>query len=176
MSPWGMPNLKPFEPSALSLDLKAELVRQDRSLQLNFSLQDPDGVVIDSLKDGKWNTWPRADELWKTTCFEAFFGIPGKPGYWEFNLSPSRQQWNLYSFDSYRQPQPPTPCNDFDLTMIEVAKGQLRVNLQSQKPIPPLEANLCAILRINNGAIHFGAQHAKQKADFHDRTAFVLKI
>ena len=43
----------------------------------------------------------RADELWRTTCFEAFIG--GESGsYTELNFSPSGQ-WASYDFDAPRQ-------------------------------------------------------------------------
>lgn len=43
----------------------------------------------------------RADELWRTTCFEAFIRPRGGEAYFEFNLSPSGD-WASYRFDSYR--------------------------------------------------------------------------
>ena len=42
----------------------------------------------------------RADELWKTTCFEAFVRTAG--GYAEINLSPSGR-WAAYGFTAYRE-------------------------------------------------------------------------
>lgn len=44
----------------------------------------------------------RADELWTTTCFEAFLRIGQGSGYVELNLSPSNR-WAAYRFDGYRQ-------------------------------------------------------------------------
>jgi len=41
----------------------------------------------------------RADDLWKTTCFEAFVRTDG--GYAEINLSPSGR-WAAYQFAGYR--------------------------------------------------------------------------
>jgi len=42
----------------------------------------------------------RTDDLWKTTCFEAFVqNVDG--GYCELNFAPSTQ-WAAYDFDSYR--------------------------------------------------------------------------
>ncbi|MCE7798220.1 DOMON-like domain-containing protein [Sphingobium sufflavum] len=46
----------------------------------------------------------RTDELWKTTCFEAFLKLPDKDQYVEFNFSPSTR-WASYVFDDYRQGQ-----------------------------------------------------------------------
>ena len=43
----------------------------------------------------------RADELWKTTCFEAFLKNPGSEGYREWNFSPSGE-WAAYDFTTLR--------------------------------------------------------------------------
>lgn len=43
----------------------------------------------------------RADDLWRTTCFEAFLRGPGEPGYREWNFAPSGD-WAAYEFDDYR--------------------------------------------------------------------------
>ena len=44
----------------------------------------------------------RADDLWKTTCFELF--VAGEGGaYREFNFSPSTR-WAAYDFAGYRAP------------------------------------------------------------------------
>ena len=43
----------------------------------------------------------RTDELWRTTCFEAFIRPSGGEAYFELNLSPSGN-WASYRFDSYR--------------------------------------------------------------------------
>ena len=44
----------------------------------------------------------RADNLWQTTCFEAFL-MPGEgPAYVELNLSPS-EHWAAYDFTSRRE-------------------------------------------------------------------------
>lgn len=44
----------------------------------------------------------RADDLWRTTCFEMFLKPAGGDAYCELNLSPS-ERWNAYDFDSYRE-------------------------------------------------------------------------
>jgi hypothetical protein len=44
----------------------------------------------------------RADELWRTTCFEAFLRIPGADPYREWNFAPSGE-WAAYDFASYRE-------------------------------------------------------------------------
>ena len=44
----------------------------------------------------------RADELWKTTCFEAFLRADGEDAYREWNFAPSGQ-WAAYDFTAYRE-------------------------------------------------------------------------
>lgn len=43
----------------------------------------------------------RTDELWRTTCFEAFLQPAGKEVYREWNFAPSGQ-WAAYDFGGYR--------------------------------------------------------------------------
>ena len=45
----------------------------------------------------------RKDELWKTTCFEAFFAAADADGYREWNFAP-RGNWAAYDFTGYRVP------------------------------------------------------------------------
>src|SRR5687768_10522470 len=44
----------------------------------------------------------RADELWLTTCFEAFLRPHGETAYREWNFAPSTQ-WAAYEFADYRE-------------------------------------------------------------------------
>jgi hypothetical protein len=43
----------------------------------------------------------RADDLWQTTCFEAFLRIPGVDAYREWNFAPSGE-WAAYDFERHR--------------------------------------------------------------------------
>ena len=53
--------------------------------------------VIPSLSE----PW-RADELWRTTCFEAFLSVAGEDAYREWNFAPSGN-WAAYDFSKYRE-------------------------------------------------------------------------
>ncbi len=44
----------------------------------------------------------RADDLWRTTCFEAFLGASGENAYREWNFAPSGN-WAAYDFSGPRQ-------------------------------------------------------------------------
>lgn len=43
----------------------------------------------------------RRDELWRTTCFEAFLRAAGEESYREYNFAPSGD-WAAYEFSGYR--------------------------------------------------------------------------
>jgi len=43
----------------------------------------------------------RANNLWKSTCFELFFSHKDEKKYKEINISPSTE-WNSYHFKEYR--------------------------------------------------------------------------
>ena len=44
----------------------------------------------------------RADELWKTTCFETFLRLASEKSYREWNFAPSGE-WAAYDFKHYRK-------------------------------------------------------------------------
>lgn len=163
--------LYPFKQPAV-LGLEADL--QTGSLwRLKFHLKDSSGLVLDSLIEGQWKTWERSHELWKTTCFEAFWGVPGESAYWELNLSPSRQLWNLYRFESYRVPQPPTESFDFELSDIVATRETLECTLHPKVNLPRVEVSLTAVLRTQGQTHYLATKHAGEKPDFHLRESFV---
>ena len=44
----------------------------------------------------------RTEDLWQTTCFEAFLSAEGEEAYREWNFAPSGQ-WAAYDFDGHRE-------------------------------------------------------------------------
>ena len=100
--------LIPFEQSIpAGIRISAELVwKSEGWLELSYGvlgrattgisgLQLPTGLN-DGLQQGR-----RRDDLWTTTCFEAFLAAPGGQRYWEVNLAPNGD-WAVYRFDRYR--------------------------------------------------------------------------
>lgn len=165
-----MKTLLPFSPNNHNIHFEGEITKQDHLILLRFSLTDPAHKVKDSLVPGQWKNWPRADELWKTTCFEAFIAATGKENYWEVNLSPAKQKWNLYSFEEYRKPQPPRVSADFEILEIEASRETLACTLKSKIELPEdLEANLTAVIRTQEGISYYALRHAPVKPDFHYR-------
>jgi hypothetical protein len=125
----------------------------------------------------------RADGLWKHTCFEAFMAIPGMPGYYELNFSPS-QQWAIYRFSGYRERMSPT-----DVTVppeLNVRRFDDRLELDAVVRLPGLTAleagrtlklALTAVVEDNSGTLSYWAlKHAPGKPDFHHPDGFVLEL
>ncbi|MFT3760557.1 DOMON-like domain-containing protein [Thauera sp.] len=124
-----------------------------------------------------------ADELWKHTCFEAFVGVQGEPGYREFNFSPSGQ-WAIYDFSAPRErdtgwhteAEPQLRFEqDGDAAWLEA-----RVPAAALPAVPPgtdLEIGLAAVIERSDGELEYWAvSHPAPQPDFHARNGFVLTL
>lgn len=161
----------------LNLKLSGEIDLKPQVLRLTFNLKDPEQLLMDSLENRSFsaNDFKRADGLWKSTCFEAFWAVPGQNSYWEFNVS-AQGHWNLYSFEKYRHPQPPRPSNDFKLVGLETTCERLVADLRCTQRPAAIDAALCAVLRSRiNHNHYFATKHMGPKPDFHLRQSFSLR-
>ena len=123
----------------------------------------------------------RKDELWKTTCFEAFFAEAVHPWYWEANLSPSLD-WQLYHFRTYREGGKPE-------SRIQAVRGErlpensagfgFLMTLDSSglfSSKASIDVGITAVIETQDGKQSFWAlAHAGSKPDFHLRKSFVLQ-
>jgi hypothetical protein len=136
---------------------------------LDFEVADPSCALV---MPGV-TTPSRADELWKTTCFELFLRRPGEAAYVEFNLSPSGQ-WAAYAFGDYRQGR-----SDLDIAAPEIGAADDRALLASvTAPGPgPWRASLSAVIEEADGTKSYWAlAHRSDKPDFHHPDSFVLEL
>ena len=118
----------------------------------------------------------RADELWKHTCFEAFFSEDNVEGYSELNVSPSTE-WAGYWFSGYRSGRQiahlPPPRIEIDLSPAELA---VRVAL-TMRTGPGRRLGLSAIVEEKSGAKSYWAlAHPPGAPDFHHRDCFALEL
>ena len=123
--------------------------------------------------------WPtaglggRADELWRTTCFEAF--LKGEEAYWEFNFSPS-EQWASYRFDGYRSGgrqaiELASPAR------LELEDAYAEFEVIFERPPGVTRMGLSAVIEDVDGAISYWAlAHPSDKPDFHHPDSFVLEL
>jgi len=123
----------------------------------------------------------RRDELWQSTCFEAFVGVAGSKGYWELNLSPAGH-WNLYRLDGYRTGLRPEPrCSALPVARQQEGDAlSLAVELNLSTLVPTeaaLELSLTAVLEQRHGDCSYWAlQHTGSEPDFHRRDSFIAAL
>jgi hypothetical protein len=122
----------------------------------------------------------RADNLWKTTCFELFARRSGDAGYLEYNFSPSGQ-WAAYRFDGYRDgmrehaiSQPPDIGDDASESHFAL---EAFVELPADWRGDDIEIGLTAVIEHVDGSISYWAlRHPPGRPDFHHRDCFALKL
>jgi hypothetical protein len=119
----------------------------------------------------------RVDELWKTTCFEAFLRPAGKQGYREWNFAPSGQ-WASYDFSNYREgmveaevASPPYIRMEDNLTWWALGAT---IAVDADKS---WELGLSAVLEEKDGTKSYWAlAHPPEKPDFHAADCFVARL
>lgn len=123
--------------------------------------------------------WPqpaapeRADNLWATTCFEAFVETPD--GYVEFNLSPSGA-WASYAFDGYRQGMRPA---DQTVVVAGLDGAEDQVGLEGTIELPPgvHRLGLSAVIEAVGGKkTHWALAHPTERPDFHHPESFIVSL
>lgn len=119
----------------------------------------------------------RADELWRTTCFEAFVGVAGAESYREWNFAP-RGNWAAYDFSAYREGMeksdvrsPPYIRMEDNFTWWTLGAT---IALEADKD---WDLGLSAVLEEKDGTKSYWAlAHASEKPDFHARDCFIAKL
>jgi hypothetical protein len=162
--------------SAIELTGRVEL--QDKLLSIEYHLQGAlETVVIPSINP----TPSRKFDLWESTCFEFFIGVPGNANYWEFNLSPAGD-WNVFSLDDYRKGLQNEPA--FTSLPLSIDRSATSLILKStidlSQIIPAtqeLELSVTTVIESSEHELSYWAlTHTSSVADFHRRDSFILKI
>jgi hypothetical protein len=137
-------------------------------LWLRFYVEcDPDLLSWPPERDG------RADNLWKTTCFEVF--IQTTDGYVEFNISPSGQ-WASYAFDDYRNGGR-AAVEEVRGFGLEGGDDYAAIEAEVALPKGAIRMGLSTVVETVDGAISYWAlAHPSDKPDFHHPDSFVLEL
>jgi hypothetical protein len=120
----------------------------------------------------------RKDELWKTTCFEAFLRAEGETGYNEWNFSPSGD-WAAYSFTGRREGMantdvgsPPYIRMENNLTWWTLGAT---IAIEADKS---WQFSLSAVIEEKDGTKSYWALHhpLPDEPDFHHPDCFVARL
>lgn len=158
-------------PSRLRSVTAAISDRDGHWLRLRWRLEGAEALVVPDFA-GKG----RADELWRTTCFELFLRPAGGEAYCEFNMSPS-ERWAAYDFDRYREGMQNRPMpRDIVGTM---RRGGGTAISDAALPVAALPQAQCAmaltaVIEEEDGTKSFWSlAHPPGNApDFHDAACF----
>jgi hypothetical protein len=119
----------------------------------------------------------RADELWKTTCFEAFLREAGQKPYREWNFAPSGQ-WAAYDFLSKRKGMKNAKIASEPYVRMEdnftwwALGATIAIDADNQ-----WEMGLSAVLEEKDGTKSYWAlAHGSDKPDFHSPDCFAAKL
>jgi hypothetical protein len=117
----------------------------------------------------------RAEDLWKTTCVEAFVGLP-RGAYLEFNFSTSGQ-WAAYRFDAPREAMRAEPA-EIEV-YVDLGEDWLAIEaaVQCKTLEPSLTLGLAAVIEEQGGVKSYWAlRHPEGAANFHDRPCFTALL
>ena len=119
----------------------------------------------------------RAENLWESTCFEAFLRIPGADAYREWNFAPSGN-WAAYDFTSHRDGRADA---DVAAPYIRVEDNLTWFAVGATIAVPSrktFELGLSAILEEKDGTKSYWALNHPEagKPDFHDAACFAAHL
>lgn len=150
-----------------------EVDRTPQALSIAYQLTGTLSQLLLPIENGG----QRRDELWTSTCFEAFFRAPGSDQYNEFNFAPNGD-WAAYQFDGYRNNMSNLDCTAPTIeTRASSDTAIIRVTVPIELPSGPLLLGPTAILEDVDGARSFWAiHHALNKPDFHHIDTFKMTL
>lgn len=177
-----MLHLKAFAETEFTKLFKVEsqvYVSADDEVILEYFLIGPTRHLhFPPLHDGEDTT--RRDELWKTTCLEAFFSFDqdSDSPYLEVNCSPNGD-WNAYHFTGYRQGMKPDGTASVKLIHRSSESDQaiFRVKIQSPAMKHFKQLGVTAVIEFSDGSKgYFALAHPGPQADFHNKTGFTHSL
>lgn len=122
----------------------------------------------------------RADNLWKTTCFELFVRPVGQTDYFEFNFSPSGE-WAAYGFSDYREGMSELTTIMPPRIMLRTLADKLELSAFLSPGLlthwPEWDVGLSAVIQTTTGATSYWAlAHPPGRPDFHHQHCFRARL
>ena len=119
----------------------------------------------------------RRDELWRSTCFEAFLQRDGGTAYQEWNFAPSGE-WAAYDFTAPRKgmAEAPVAAPPYVRTEDNLTWWALGATISIESG-HQWTLGLSAVLEERDGTIsHWALAHGGDKPDFHDPACFTASL
>lgn len=120
----------------------------------------------------------RTNNLWESTCFEAFLRPARAAAYRELNFSPS-SQWAAYEFSAHRAGMAQAALRAPPIIEVTAGPGRLvvEVRISLQLPDEPCLMAVAAVIEEVGGRKSLWAlSHADGEPDFHDPACFTLEL
>jgi hypothetical protein len=119
----------------------------------------------------------RADELWRTTCFEIFLRRPGEEPYREWNFAPSGQ-WAAYDFAAYREGRAGTDVRFAPEIVLQDNLTWWQVGVTVPLDRGPWQLGLSAVIEEQGGTQSYWAlaHPPGGKPDFHAPDCFAARL
>ena len=119
----------------------------------------------------------RANELWHSTCFEAFLRPLGDESYREWNFAPSTR-WAAYDFSAYRREMTEAEIDTPPYVRMEDNFTWWALGASIAVPADTnFELGLSAVLEEKDGTKSYWAlAHPADKPDVHDPGCFVAHL
>jgi len=162
----------------LGLGVTVEIERAGAALALRYTLSGK----IGSLVENPFRERVRTDELWKSTCFEAFIAGAREGRYHELNFDPNGA-WAAYSFDGYRGAMRDTAVTP-ETDVYHEGHGhylvRARVDYASLDDLATPDSwrlGLTAVIEEADGTKSYWAlAHPRDEPDFHHAGGRVLEL
>lgn len=167
----------PATPPRADLTVRVEYARDGAVLTLRYAIWGHADLAEVPFREDV-----RTDELWKSTCFEAFVAGAMPERYHELNLD-LNGAWAAYSFDGYRG-----AMRDTDVTPVTgfPAKGDgwrcmgLMVDYSTLSDLAgpePWQVGLTAVIEEADGTKSYWAlHHPRDEPDFHHAGGRILEL
>ncbi len=123
----------------------------------------------------------RRDELWRSTCFEAFLREDGGPAYTEWNFAPSHD-WASYAFSAPRADMAPAEIDAPPYVRVEDNLAWWALGATIAIPADAaFDLGLSVVIEEQDGhksywALAHPAKGIDTPPDFHDPTCFLARL
>jgi hypothetical protein len=178
--------LLPFAPTPHPLKFEVDFQISANQLTIAYYLTGATNHIL--FLDQSPSQSDRADELWKSTCFEWFLKSSHSKKYWEFNVAPTGR-WNFYELDDYRTNlqrsalietprfsahQRPDAMNSYQFKVEANLKNLFE---KGNELVKNGRFAVTSVIQWISGEVsYFSLKHPSNKPDFHSNDGFTISL